>query len=179
MAKSELATFGAGCFWCTEAVFAKLKGVDKVVSGYAGGTIPDPTYWQVSSGSTGHAEAVQITFDPKSITYYDLLNVFWRTHDPTQLNRQGPDVGEQYRSVIFYHNAGQKRQALKSKEEVQKGYSNPIMTQIVPLVNFYPAESYHRNYYVKNRQVPYCQLIIDPKIQKLKKEFGEYLDPKK
>lgn len=179
MAKGELATFGAGCFWCTEAVFDKLKGVNKVVSGYAGGTIPNPTYEQVCSRKTGHAEAVQITFDPKSITYSDLLNVFWQIHDPTQLNRQGPDSGEQYRSVIFYQNAEQKRQALKSKEEIQKSHRDPVVTQIVPLVNFYPAEIYHRNYYAKNREAPYCQLVIDPKIQKLKKEFGEYLASQK
>ena len=175
MKEGELATFGAGCFWCTEAVFGRLKGVTKVVSGYAGGAVPHPSYERVFSEKTGHAEAIQITFDPILITYKDLLYIFWRTHDPTTSNRQGQDVGEQYRSVIFYQNEEQKEQALKLKEEAQKIYSNPIVTQIVPFTNFYPAESYHQDYYAKNRQASYCQLVIDPKIQKLETEFGEHL----
>lgn len=170
----ETATFGAGCFWCVEAVFQKLKGVHKVVSGYAGGTIPNPSYERVCSGATGHAEVVQITFDPEIISFEELLYVFWRTHDPTTLNRQGADRGTQYRSAIFFHDEKQKGIAEKSKAETDAAelYPNPIVTEISPLTNFYPAENYHQDYYGSNRNQPYCRVVIDPKIQKLRREFA-------
>lgn len=171
----EIATIAGGCFWCTEAVFVNLKGVEKVVPGYSGGSVENPSYEQVSSGETGHAESIQITFDHKVISYDELLYVFWKTHDPTQLNRQGKDVGPQYRSAIFYNDEVQKEKALKSKTEAQKFYASPIVTEIVPFKNFYPAEQYHREYYLKNRNAPYCRLVIDPKIQKLRKEFKDLL----
>jgi peptide-methionine (S)-S-oxide reductase len=169
----ETATFGAGCFWCVEAIFQNLKGVHSVVSGYAGGTVEHPTYQQVCTGDTGHAEVIQITFDPAVITYEDLLDVFWRTHDPTTLNRQGADVGTQYRSVIFYHNARQKAIAEQSKRDIAASgvWRDPIVTEIVPLRNFYKAETYHQNYYRLNPNQPYCRFVIDPKIQKFKKDF--------
>jgi peptide-methionine (S)-S-oxide reductase len=173
----ETATFGAGCFWCVEAIFQQLKGVHSVVSGYAGGTVENPTYQQVCSGTTGHAEAVQITFDPAVISYADVLYVFWRTHDPTTLNRQGADVGTQYRSVIFYHNAAQKAIAERSKKDTEASglWPNPIVTEIIPFRNFYQAETYHHDYYRLNPNQPYCRLVIDPKIRKFKKEFQEKL----
>ena len=171
----KIAKFAGGCFWCTEAVFANLKGVEKVVPGYSGGSVENPSYEQVSSGETGHAESIQITFDHKVISYDELLYVFWKTHDPTQLNRQGEDVGPQYRSAIFYHDEVQKEKALKSKTEAQKLYASPIVTEIIPFKNFYPAEEYHREYYLKNRNAPYCRLVIDPKIQKLRQEFKDLL----
>ncbi|MGQ9718845.1 MAG: peptide-methionine (S)-S-oxide reductase MsrA [Nitrososphaerales archaeon] len=164
----EKATFGAGCFWCVEAVFQQIKGVKSVVSGYSGGTIENPTYEEVCSGETGHAEAVQITFDPKIVSYGELLDVFWIAHDSTSLNRQGLDVGTQYRSVIFYHNEKQKRIAERSKAEVAKKFDKPIVTEIKPLTNFYKAEGYHQNYYNKNRDAPYCRIVIHPKLGKLK-----------
>ena len=169
----ETATFGAGCFWCVEAIFQELNGVHSVVSGYTGGTADNPTYQQVCSGTTGHAEAVQITFDPAVISYADLLYVFWRTHDPTTLNRQGSDVGAQYRSVIFYHNEVQKAVAEQSKKEAEAAglWPNPIVTEIVPFRNFYQAETYHQDYYRLNPDQPYCHFVIDPKIRKFKKEF--------
>ncbi|MBI4639509.1 MAG: peptide-methionine (S)-S-oxide reductase MsrA [Candidatus Tectomicrobia bacterium] len=171
--KFEIATLGAGCFWCVEAVFQQLKGVHLVVSGYAGGTVENPTYHQVCSGTTGHAEAVQMTFDPQVISFEELLDVFWHTHDPTTLNQQGADVGTQYRSVIFYHNEEQKAIAEKSKREAEASrlWSNPIVTEIVPLRNFYKAEEYHENFYRLNSNQPYCWYVIEPKIQKLRKEF--------
>jgi len=171
----ELATLGGGCFWCTEAIFKRLKGVESVVSGYSGGKRENPTYDQIHSGATGHAESVQITFDPHSIPYEKILDVFWHTHNPTTLNRQNYDVGSEYRSVIFYHNNKQKEIAEKSKETLEQSglYKNPIVTEIVPYTNFYPAEGYHKDYYDKNRTAPYCTFVIDPKIQKLMKEFGK------
>lgn len=176
MEKVETATFGGGCFWCTEAVFQRLKGVQSVVSGYAGGHVVNPSYSQTFSEDTGHAEAVQIMFDPTVISYEKLLDVFWVIHDPTTLNRQGGDIGPNYRSVIYYHNEEQKRWALASKEKMDKThkYQNPIVTEISPFLNFYKAEDYHQNYYNKNRDVnPYCSIVIDPKIEKLLKEFNE------
>lgn len=173
----EKATFGAGCFWCTEAVFQRLKGVHSVVSGYAGGTIKNPTYREICTGKTGHAEVAQITFDPSVISYEDLLYVFWRTHDPTTLNRQGADTGTQYRSVIFYHSEAQKQAAEKSKTETNVSglWQNPIVTEISEMPVFYEAEDYHQNYYNQNKRQGYCVYVIDPKIEKLNKEFKEKL----
>jgi peptide-methionine (S)-S-oxide reductase len=174
---SEKATFGAGCFWCVEAVFRRLKGVESVVSGYSGGKVKNPTYKQVCTGRTGHAEVVQITYDPKQITYPELLEVFWGTHDPTTRNRQGNDVGTQYRSVIFYHNDQQRESAEHYKEKLNaaKAFRAPIVTEITPFGEFYPAEKYHQDYYELNSRQPYCQLIIRPKVEKLKKVFGDKL----
>lgn len=173
----EVTTLGAGCFWCIEAVFQDLKGVHKVVSGYAGGSVQNPTYQQVCTGRTGHAEVAQITFDPAVISFEQLLDVFWRTHDPTTLNRQGADVGTQYRSAIFYHNDEQKAIAEKSKRETDASglWPNPIVTEIAPLTEFYEAEDYHQNYYKSNSNQPYCRAVIDPKVRKLRKEFGDKL----
>lgn len=169
----EEATLGTGCFWCTEAIFKRLKGVKSVESGYAGGDTKNPTYDEVCTGNTGHAEAIQITFDPKVISYEKILDVFWAVHDPTTLNRQENDVGVQYRSVIFYHSDEQKRIAEKSKTNLEKSgrYSSKIVTEITPFTNFYKAEGRHQDYYDRNRSYPYCQYVIDPKIQKLYKEF--------
>ncbi len=173
----EIATLGAGCFWCVEAIFQGVKGVHQVVSGYAGGTVENPTYRQVCSGTTGHAEVAQITFEPEVISFEDLLYIFWRTHDPTTLNRQGGDVGTQYRSAIFYHNEEQKTIAEKSKQETEASglWPNPIVTEIVPFRKFYKAEVYHQNYYRLNPNQPYCTFVIDPKLRKFKKEFREQL----
>lgn len=175
--KLETATFGAGCFWCVEAVFQQLEGVESVTSGYSGGHIKNPSYKEVTTGRTGHAEAVQIKYDPGIISYRELLEVFWKTHDPTSLNRQGPDIGTQYRSAIFYHNEEQKRTAEKSKKEMnQSGYFNdPIVTYIEPYANFYVAEDYHQDFYKNNPNQPYCRLRIDPKMEKLQQQFGKYL----
>ncbi|MBN9349516.1 MAG: peptide-methionine (S)-S-oxide reductase MsrA [Chitinophagaceae bacterium] len=171
----ETATFANGCFWCSEAVFQRLRGVIKVQSGYSGGHVPNPTYEQVCNGDTGHAESLQITFDPKLISYQKLLEVFWTTHDPTSLNRQGNDIGTQYRSVIFYHDENQKRLAAESKEKLNEGgiYDRPIVTAIKPLTNFYPAEDMHDNYYNLHPLQPYCFYVVKPKIEKLKKYFKE------
>lgn len=171
----ELATFANGCFWCTEAVFQRLKGVESIVSGFTGGTIDNPTYDQVHTGKTGHAEAIQITFDPTIITYDTLLEVFWATHDPTSLNRQANDVGTEYRSAIFYHTEAQKTAAEASKQRLEQSgkYARPIVTEIVPYTQFYKADLIHQNFYNENRYSPYCQVIIDPKIQKLLKEFSK------
>ena len=171
----EIATFGGGCFWCTEAIFKRLKGVNSVLPGYSGGDAENPSYQEVSSGATGHTEAIQLTFDPAIIPYAKLLDVFWATHDPTTINQQGADVGTQYRSAIFYHNDGQKKLALQSKRALEKSkkYKDPIVTEIVPYSNFYQAEDYHQNYYDTNRAYPYCRAVIDPKIQKLLKEFSK------
>ena len=172
---NQIATFAGGCFWCTEAVFNRLKGVAQVIPGYTGGNIANPTYQDVCSGQTGHAEAIQITFDPTVISYKELLDVFWHLHNPTELNRQGNDTGTQYRSAIFYHNDEQKKTAEESKGALEKSgiYKEPIVTEIVPAGTFYPAEDYHREYYEKNKLLnPYCQFIIDPKIKKLYKEFS-------
>ncbi|RMG76236.1 MAG: peptide-methionine (S)-S-oxide reductase [Bacteroidetes bacterium] len=171
----EKATFGLGCFWCSEAIFKQLKGVKKVTPGYSGGHVKNPSYKEVCTGKTGHAEVVQIEFDPNEISYDELLEVFWKMHDPTTLNRQGNDVGTQYRSVIFYHNENQKNKAeyYKQKLDSEKIYDNPIVTEISPFTNFYPAEDYHLNYYENNPQNPYCSLVITPKIEKFKKVFSE------
>jgi peptide-methionine (S)-S-oxide reductase len=171
----ERATFGGGCFWCTEAVFLQLKGVDAVVSGYSGGHVPDPTYRQICGGATGHAEVIQITFDPQVISYAELLEVFWQTHDPTTLNRQGNDFGPQYRSVVFYHNDEQQRQAERFKQELDEAgaFAAPIVTEIAPFEVFYPAEDYHQNYYAEHGRQPYCAVVIRPKIDKVQKVFRE------
>lgn len=164
----EIATFASGCFWCTEAIFQRLKGVVSVVSGYTGGHRDEPTYEQVSTGVSGHAEAIQITFDPQIITYETLLDIFWHTHNPTTRNQQGNDIGTQYRSAIFYHTAEQKIIAENSRNKIEDSneYPDAVVTQIVPATKFYPAETYHANYYNNNPQTPYCQLIVAPKIKK-------------
>jgi peptide-methionine (S)-S-oxide reductase len=173
MSQFETATLAGGCFWCTEAVFNRLKGVTSVVPGYAASKVANPSYQAVCSGRTGAAEAIQITYDPSVISYDKLLDIFWHVHDPTTLNRQGHDVGTQYRSAIFYHNDEQKQTALASKEAIGKSktYKQPIVTEIAPFTNFYPAEDYHKDYYDNNRSQPYCMFVIDPKIQKLLKEY--------
>jgi peptide-methionine (S)-S-oxide reductase len=176
-AKMETATFGAGCFWCVEAVFQDLKGVQSVVSGYAGGTVKNPTYKQVCTGTTGHAEVCQISYDPAIITFPELLEVFWKTHDPTTLNRQGNDVGTQYRSAIFYHNVEQKRLAERYKKDLDASgaFQNPIVTEIVPVTNFYKAEDYHQDYFNQNGNQGYCQFVIRPKLEKFRKVFHDKL----
>lgn len=173
----ETATLANGCFWCSEAVFARLKGVKSVLPGYSGGKVDNPTYEQVSSGTTGHAEAAQIEFDPDVISFEKLLDVFWHTHDPTTLNRQGNDVGTQYRSAIFYHSDKQKEIAEKSKSsvEAQRVYKDPVVTEITPFRKFYVAEDYHKNYYDQHQGAPYCRFVIDPKIHKLLKHYGDNL----
>lgn len=175
----EKATLGAGCFWCVEAVFQSLKGVCRAESGYAGGTVRRPSYQQVCSGTTGHAEVVQVTFDPGVISFAELLRVFWRTHDPTTLNRQGADVGSQYRSAIFHHGDEQKVTAEKSREETDASglWTDPIVTEITPFTNFYEAEEYHQKFYLLNPDQPYCRAVIDPKMRKFKEEFRSILDP--
>ena len=175
----QRATFGTGCFWCSEAVFQRLKGVQSVVPGYSGGHVEHPTYEQVGSGATGHAEVVQLTYDPEVITYADLLEVFWRTHDPTTPNRQGHDEGPQYRSAVFYHNDEQRRLAehYKAKLDEAGAFSAPIVTEIVPYRAFYPAEAYHQNYYNENARQPYCALVIRPKVETFKKVFKDKLKP--
>jgi peptide-methionine (S)-S-oxide reductase len=167
MEQLQQATFGEGCFWCVEAVFERLPGVKSVISGYAGGTKPNPTYEEVCTGKTGHAEVAQITFDPGVISYAELLDMFWQSHDPTTLNRQGADIGTQYRSVIFYHDDTQKTLAEESKKTAQKSFKEPIVTQILPLENFYAAENYHQDYYRNNPGASYCQFVIRPKLEKL------------
>jgi peptide-methionine (S)-S-oxide reductase len=173
----EITTLGGGCFWCVEAVYQELQGVQSAVSGYAGGAVDKPTYYQVCSGTTGHAEVVQITFDPKIITFDDILYVFWRTHDPTTLNRQGYDVGTQYRSIILYHSEQQRAIAEQSKHDTDASrlWPNPIVTEISPFTTFYKAEDYHQNFYRNNPYQPYCLAIIDPKIRKLRKELRDKL----
>ncbi|GAK51702.1 peptide methionine sulfoxide reductase msrA [Candidatus Moduliflexus flocculans] len=177
MIQQEIATLGAGCFWCVEAIFQDVRGVEHVVSGYAGGTVANPTYQQVCAGNTGHAEVAQITFDLDVISYNDILYIFWRTHDPTTLNRQGADVGTQYRSVIFYHTDEQRAIAEQSKRDAEaaKIWPNPIVTEIAPLTTFYPAEAYHQNYFRLNPNQPYCRAVIDPKVRKFRKTFPEKL----
>jgi peptide-methionine (S)-S-oxide reductase len=169
----EIAVFGGGCFWCTEAVFKELRGVISVMPGYAGGTLKNPTYEQVCSGRTGHAEAIRIEFDPGQIAFKDLLAVFFATHDPTTLNRQGADVGSQYRSVVFYADEEQKREAESLIKQLSdsNSYGARIVTTLEPLTEFYPAEDYHRNYYARNPYQPYCQMTIPPKLNKLHKQF--------
>lgn len=173
--KYEIATLAGGCFWCTEAVFQRLKGVISVKPGYAGGNVPNPSYEEVVGGATGHAESIQIEFDPGQISYKELLDVHFRTHDPTTVNRQGNDVGPQYRSVIFYHDEAQKKAAEKAVKLAQQYHTDPIVTEIVPYSGFYEAEDYHQNYYNLHRNQPYCMFIIDPKIAKLEANFAEKL----
>lgn len=169
----QLATFGSGCFWCTEAIFLNVDGVTKVESGYSGGKVKNPTYKEICSGLTGHAEVIQLTYDPSKISYDELLEIFWMTHDPTTLNRQGADEGTQYRSVIFYHNDEQKKlaQTYLKKLEQEKVFDSPIVTEISPLSVFYKAEDYHQNYYNLNSSAPYCSYVITPKLEKFKKVF--------
>lgn len=173
----ETATFGSGCFWCTEAIFLNVDGVYSVESGYAGGKVKNPTYKEVCSGLTGHAEVVQIRFDPEEISYEEILEIFWQTHDPTTLNRQGADEGTQYRSVIFYHNEQQRKLAefYKKKLEENRVYNDPVVTEISPLANYSRAEDYHQNYYNLNRSAPYCSYVIQPKLEKFRKVFAEKL----
>lgn len=173
----ETATLAGGCFWCLEAVFLELEGVEKAVSGYTGGTVSNPTYEEVCTGSTGHAEAVQVTFDPEEITYRDILNIFFTIHNPTTLNRQGADVGTQYRSAIFYHSDEQKETAEAVIRDLESSavWDSPIVTELVPLREFYPAEDYHRDYYSRNRDKPYCSLVIEPKVAKIRKHFTDRL----
>lgn len=172
---SEQATFAAGCFWCTEAIFTRLKGVTSVVSGYAGGDMPDPSYERVSSGTTGHAEAIQITFDPSVIPYERLVEIFFATHDPTTKNQQGADIGTQYRSVIFYHSAKQKllAQEILTRLEAEKQYADPIITELLPFTAFYKAEDYHQDFYAKNQLNSYCTIVINPKLTKLLENFKQ------
>jgi peptide-methionine (S)-S-oxide reductase len=171
------ATLGGGCFWCLEAVYENVKGIEKVVSGYAGGHVDHPTYEAVCSGTTGHAEVVQITYDPTIISYEELLDIFWKIHDPTTLNRQGADTGTQYRSVIFYHDEEQKRIAEESKRKAQKAFSSPIVTEIVPLTKFWPAEAYHQDYFKNHPEQGYCRAVVAPKVEKFKHHFKEWVKP--
>jgi peptide-methionine (S)-S-oxide reductase len=173
----QTATFGAGCFWCVEAVFQELKGVLSVKSGYMGGQTKNPTYKEICTGLTGHAEVIQLTFDPKVIQYKDLLAAFWQSHDPTTLNRQGADVGTQYRSVVFYHNDEQKKEAEFYKQNLtqENAFGKPVVTEITAASTFYIAEDYHQNYYNENGSAPYCQFVIAPKLDKFRKAFADKL----
>lgn len=173
----EMATLGSGCFWCIEAIYQELKGVEKVKSGYSGGYIANPTYRQVTSGTTGHAEVIQFLFNPKIITFSEILEIFWSTHDPTTLNRQGADVGPQYRSAVFYHSDSQKQEAefFKKKLDETGAFDRPIVTEITPFSNFYVAEDYHQNYFKDNGMQPYCQIVVRPKVEKFKQAFAEKL----
>jgi peptide-methionine (S)-S-oxide reductase len=179
-AEKEVITLGGGCFWCIEAVFNELKGVERVESGYSGGSTANPTYRQVCSGTTGHAEVVQVTFDPKTITLKDILGVFFTVHDPTTLNRQGPDVGTQYRSVIFYRNEEQKAVAGQVIKEMQAGktWKDPVVTEITPFKAFYKAEDYHQEYFKLNGEAPYCRFVIAPKIAKFREHYRDKLKNK-
>jgi peptide-methionine (S)-S-oxide reductase len=174
---TQLATFGSGCFWCTEAVFQQIKGVTRVVSGYSGGSVPNPTYAQICTGTTGHAEVVQVTFDPAVISYPELLEVFWRSHDPTTRDRQGYDSGPQYRSVVFTHTDRQRQQAERYKRMIDAAgvFPQPLVTDIVPFTAFYPAEADHQNYFAANPRKPYCQAVIGPKVEKLRAVFRHKL----
>lgn len=173
----QVATFGNGCFWCTEAIFQQLNGVEKVVSGYSGGKVKNPTYKEVCSGLTGHAEVIQITYDPEKISFDELLEVFWKTHDPTTLNRQGADEGTQYRSAVFYHTEEQKHLATgyRKKLDASGAFNNPIITEITPFSEFYPAEDYHQNYFNLNGTAPYCSYVIQPKLEKFRQVFKSKL----
>ena len=173
----EVATLGSGCFWCTEAVFRELKGVKSAVSGYSGGAVPNPTYKAVCTGTTGHAEVIQVTFDPEIIPFTDILKVFWETHDPTTLNRQGADVGTQYRSAVFYHNEKQKEEATAYKKQLDESgqFKSPIVTEITEFQKFYPAEDYHQDYFKLNPNQQYCQFVIRPKLEKFRSKFSEKL----
>jgi peptide-methionine (S)-S-oxide reductase len=175
MQQTDTATFGTGCFWCTEAIFESLDGVISATSGYSGGSVKNPTYEQVCSGNTGHAECIQVVYDPQKISFVDLLQAFWKSHDPTTLNRQGNDAGTQYRSVIFYHNEMQRvaSEEFKKKLNDLKAYSDPVVTEISPAVVFYPAEDYHQEYFKLNGHAPYCQFVIAPKMEKFKKAFKD------
>lgn len=175
--RNEVATLASGCFWCTEAIYRELAGVDGVISGYSGGNIENPTYDQVCSGYTGYAEAVQITFDPDVISFAQIVEVFFLTHNPTTLNKQGNDEGTQYRSAIFYRGEEQKRIAEEVKAKITKDgvYSDPIVTEVVPFACFYPAERYHQEYYEKNQSAPYCQFVIDPKLSMFREKFFHLL----
>lgn len=176
-AKEELATLAGGCFWCLEAVYVELRGVSKVVSGYTGGRVPNPSYEQVCNGTTGHAEVVQITFDPQIISFKDLLQVFFTIHDPTTLNRQGADVGTQYRSAIFYHSPEQQTVAQEMIAELNaaKLWDNPLVTEVVPLTEFYAAEGYHQDYFARNPNQPYCRAVVAPKVAKSRKLYFDKL----
>ena len=175
--RQEIVTLGAGCFWCIEAVYLEVEGVLSVVSGYTGGAVDNPTYEAVCSGTTGHAEAAHITFDPDVISYSEILEIFWQTHDPTTLNRQGNDVGTQYRSAIFYHNEEQRGIAEQSRQATDASdlWINPIVTEIVPLTTFYPAEAHHQEFYRQNPHQPYCMMVIHPKMRKFRKGFARKL----
>lgn len=175
--RQDTATFGAGCFWCVEAVFQEVKGVKSVTSGYTGGFVKNPTYKEVCTGRTGHAEVARIVYDPAVVSYDELLEVFWKTHDPTTLNRQGNDVGTQYRSAVFYHDAGQKEKAeyYKKKLEESGAFPAPIVTTVEEMKEFYPAEDYHQNYYLENTSQPYCTFVIGPKMEKFRKAFADKL----
>jgi peptide-methionine (S)-S-oxide reductase len=177
MSDLQKATLGSGCFWCSEAVFSDLDGVSKVEPGYSGGTVPNPSYEQVCTDTTGHAEVAQVTYDPNVVTYRDLLEVFFSTHDPTTPNRQGADVGTQYRTVIFYHDEAQKRAAQQMVKELteEKVFGNPIVTELAPLKAFYPAEDYHREYFKRHSSQPYCQFVIAPKLAKFRAHFQSKL----
>jgi len=173
----DTATLAGGCFWCLEAVFLELNGVEQVISGYSGGAVESPSYREVSTGTTGHAEVVQISFDPEKISYEDILKVFFTIHDPTTLNRQGADVGTQYRSAIYYDNDSQKNTAETVIQELEKNnvWDNPIVTEVAPFQKFYPAEDYHQDYYKQNTDEPYCRIVIEPKVVKLRKYFMDKL----
>lgn len=176
-AATEVATLGGGCFWCLEAIFKDVRGVEQVVSGYSGGHVPDPTYEQVCTGETGHAEVVQITYDPAVISFRQLLEIFFTIHDPTTLNRQGNDVGPQYRSIILYHSPAQRETALEVIDEIQRAkvWDDPIVTQVVPFERFYPAEEYHVDYFARNPNQPYCQWVIAPKVQAFRRKYADML----
>lgn len=169
--QTELATFGGGCFWCTEAIYQMLPGVKSVASGYAGGSVPHPTYEQVCAGTTGHAEVIQVEFDPQKTSFATILETFWDVHDPTTLNRQGADAGTQYRSIILYHSPAQKEAAEKAKAAAQKNFPKPIVTEIVPLTTFYKAEGYHQNYFRSNPNQGYCRAVIRPKVEKFEQKL--------
>jgi peptide-methionine (S)-S-oxide reductase len=175
--KTDTATFATGCFWCTEAIFQELKGVIKVTSGYSGGHLANPSYEQVCAGTTGHAECLQVVYDPKTISFDELLEVFWESHDPTSLNRQGNDVGTQYRSAVFYHDEEQRQKAEHYKDELNKNkaYSKPIVTEITKFTTFYPAENYHQDYFRLHGSQPYCSIVIRPKVEKFEKIFKDKL----
>lgn len=177
MKEIEVATLGSGCFWCTEAFFLRVKGIESVVSGYSGGKVKNPTYREVCTGLTGHAEVIQVKFDPTLISYSEVLEIFWNTHDPTTLNKQGADEGTQYRSVVYYHSESQKQTAEDYKKQLDKSgvYKNPIVTEISPFTVFYPAEDYHQNYYALNPNQGYCQYVIRPKIEKFNKQYAAKL----
>lgn len=180
MSKIKKATFGAGCFWCVEAVFQQLNGVKSVISGYTGGKVKDPTYREVCGGRTGHAEVAQITYDEDIISFDDLLEVFWKSHDPTTLNRQGADVGTQYRSAVFYHDEEQRKKAEEYKQKLneEEVFDDPIVTEISPIDTFYEAEASHQNYYNQNKEQPYCSIVIRPKVEKVKRVFADKLASK-